>query len=64
MNSGGKYFNINNFEQAIAIAYITGQRYYKFDNETYGKVYSFENTEKFQQARKDLWELQKQYCEV
>lgn len=61
MKSKGKYFVVDSFQLAMALQYVSGQGFYKFDNEEHGKVYSFENTEKFQQARDDLWKLKVKY---
>lgn len=61
MNKEGKYFVVDSFQLACALMYVTGQKYYKFDNEEHGKVYSFINTKEFQEARNKLWELKSIY---
>lgn len=60
-NKEGKYFVIDSFFLASALSYVTGQKYFKFDNEEHGKVYSFVNTKEFQDARNDLWKLKIKY---
>lgn len=60
-NKNGKYFVVDSFFLASALSYVTGQKYFKFDNEEHGKVYSFVNTKEFQEARNDLWNLKIKY---
>lgn len=45
-----KYYVINDKNLACAVRWITGLRFYVFDNENGDKVYSFENTERFYRA--------------
>lgn len=51
-----KYYTTDSKTLADALGYL-GFKYYKFDNEKYGKVYSFNNTKEFQDARDYLWAL-------
>jgi hypothetical protein len=60
-NKNGKYFVVDSFMLACALSYCTGQKYYKFDNEDHGKVYSFINDENFQKARNELWNIKTKY---
>ena len=55
-----KYYAINNEYQANSLNWL-GFSYMKFDDNKYGKIYSFENTDKFQEALKDLSRLRKKY---
>lgn len=48
-----KYFAINQKSIADALVFL-GFNYYKFDDEKYGKVYSFVNSEKLQQSIHEL----------
>lgn len=47
-----KFKTIKNKNLAITLAYMTGQDFFTYDNryDDTKKVYSFENTPKFQQA--------------
>ena len=51
-----KYYTTDSKTLADALGYL-GFKYYKFDNEEYGKVYSFKNDYKLQEARDYLWSL-------
>lgn len=55
-----KYFVINEKSTAIAINYL-GFKFMQFTNNDGQTVYSFENTEEFQKARTELWNLRKKY---
>ena len=44
-----KYFGINQKSMADALVFL-GFNYMKFDDRKYGKVYSFENTDKLRKA--------------
>lgn len=51
-----KYFVINQRSMADALVFL-GFNYYKYDSATYGKTYSFVNSDKLQQAIKELNKL-------
>ena len=48
-----KYFGINQKSMADALVFL-GFNYMKFDDEKYGKVYSFKNSNKLQNAIHEL----------
>ena len=54
-----KYYAIKNKYLANGIQWLTGQRYYIFDDfeNNNGKVYSFERTEKFFKALEEMNKL-------
>ena len=54
------YFYINEKSTAIALNYL-GFKFYKFTNKNGNTVYSFLNTDKFQRARDELWNLRIKY---
>lgn len=59
MTSGkkeSKYFSINQKSMADALVFL-GFNYYKFNDDFYGKVYSFPNSEKLIKAIKALNKL-------
>lgn len=51
-----KYYTTDSKTLAEALGYL-GFKYYKFDNEEHGKVYSFRNDERLKEARDYLWAL-------
>ena len=51
-----KYFVINEKSTAIAINYL-GFKYMQFTNNDGSTIYSFENSEQFQEARNKLLDL-------
>jgi len=51
-----KYFAINQRSMADALVFL-GFNYYKYDSAIYGKTYSFVNSDKLQQAIKELNKL-------
>lgn len=55
-----KYFGISEKSTAIALNYL-GFKYMQFANNDGTTTYSFENTEEFQTARTELWNLRKKY---
>ena len=55
-----KYFVINEKSTAIAINYL-GFKYMQFTNNDGSTIYSFENSEQFQEARNKLWDLRMEY---
>ena len=57
-----KYYIIKKKSLAEAINFLTGQRYYKWDNESNKNkdVYSFEITDKFIKALNELTRLKKE----
>lgn len=55
-----KYFAVNDIALASALSFL-GFRYMRFDDDQYGKVYSFKDTEEFRQARESLLRLQYKY---
>lgn len=54
-----KYFAIGEKTTAIALNYL-GFKYMQFTNDGQA-VYSFENTDEFQKARTELWNLRIKY---
>lgn len=54
-----EFINIENKYLADAINFLTGMRYYKFINDNGKEVYSFQNTDKFNQAFHGLTDLKK-----
>jgi len=48
------YYAIRNKALANAIHWLTGQRYYRYDDERGGNIYSFERTENFFKALDEL----------
>lgn len=55
-----KYFVVSSINLAKALKFL-GFEYYVFDDIQTGKIYSFINTEKFQDAYKNLCELRNKY---
>lgn len=51
-----KYFAINQKSMADALVFL-GFNYYKYDCPTYGKTYSFVNSDKLQEAIRELNKL-------
>lgn len=51
-----KYFAINQKSLADALVFL-GFNYMKFDDEKYGKIYSFLNSEKLQESIRELNKL-------
>lgn len=60
MKKDKKYYALNSKELANSLAYI-GFTYMKFDDYKYGKVYSFENTEKLHEAIRELNKLKSKF---
>ena len=56
-----KYFAISEKSTADALNYL-GFKYMKFTNKNDNSItYSFENTDEFQKARTELWDLRQKY---
>ena len=55
-----KYFAINNKNQAITLNYL-GFKYMKFNDDNYGVIYSFENTNNFKDALNEIRKLKNKY---
>ena len=58
-----KYYLVKSLKLAQAIQFIGGMKYFKFDDreDPSIKVYSFENTEKFQKILNELLSMQSKY---
>jgi hypothetical protein len=59
-NVKSEYFAVNDIALASSLSFL-GFRYLRFDDEKYGKVYSFKDTKEFRQARQDLIDLKTKY---
>lgn len=55
-----KYFVVNEKSTANALNYL-GFKYYKFTNRDGNEVYSFEWSDEFEIARRELWDLRTKY---
>lgn len=59
-NVKSEYFAVNDIALASSLSFL-GFRYFRYDDEQYGKVYSFKDTDKFREARQDLINLKNKY---
>lgn len=58
--SESKYYAVNDIGLASSLSYL-GFHYMRFDDDVYGKVYSFHDTDDFREARLELIKLKNKY---